>query len=319
MTGRVMTVTGPAEPGDLGATNLHDHVLIGPGTVAMTDSDLLLDDPSEAEAELEAYGAAGGGAVVDALPAGCGRRPAELAAASSRTRVLVIATTGFHTVQYYPSWHWAQRHSADQLTTLLLAEVLTGIDRHDYYSPLVERTSVRPGVLKWGTSFHRTDTFEAKTLEVVGALHSASDLPVLTHAEHGTHALEQLQLLASMGVPASRVAVSHMDRNPDPAVHLEVARQGATLIYDGLYRERYRPVSAVLTCLRALVGAGYQKQVAVGGDLARRSLRRQAGTEGMAGLLSHFASRCRAEVGQDAWHHLFHLNAARFLTHSIHD
>ncbi len=313
MKGNVSTVVGALDPARLGVTDMHDHVLIGAGTVSDTDSDLLLDDTQEAYAELSAWSRAGGGTVVDALPAGCGRKPAELAELSRKTGVTIIATTGFHKSAYYPAWHWARQYSTAMCIELLLDEINEGIDRHDSVGPVVERTDVRPGLLKWGTSFHRTDSFEAKTMEVVATVHAASRLPVLTHAEHGTHAREQVRALVAAEVNPYRVAISHMDRNPDPQLHLEVVELGASVIYDGLYRESTRPVSSVMQCLSALVDAGFADRVMLGGDLARQSLRARAGTHGMAGLLTDFGARCRDLFGDAVWRQIFIDNPARFL------
>lgn len=58
-----------------------------------------------------------------------------------------------------------------------------------------------------------------------------------------------LETLESAGVPANRVVLAHLDRNPDPGLHAELAATGAYLGYDGAARAKYWPDSVLLNCL----------------------------------------------------------------------
>lgn len=290
----VRTVLGDVDPTALGVVDVHEHLMIAGGPAVERDPDLLLDDEDEAREELEAFRDAGGRTVVDALPAGCGRRPLALRRASAITGVNVIATTGFHTVAYYASDHWARLADHDRLVSVLLRECEVGIDANDDEpTPQSARTGVRPGLVKVATSYWAARPDELTWLRVVAEVHRRTGLPILTHAEHGTFALEQLALLRDEGVEADCVIVSHLDRAPDPAVLLAVAEQGATICIDGLFREKYRPLSDVVAAVDAVVGAGYGDRIVLGGDVARRSLRRASGAPGIAGVLTHLAARFR--------------------------
>ena len=61
---------------------------------------------------------------------------------------------------------------------------------------------------------------------VVGAV---VRLSVMVHLEHGSAAFEVLALLADNGVPAAATVLAHIDRNPDPGLHAEIAAAGAYL------------------------------------------------------------------------------------------
>ena len=50
-------------------------------------------------------------------------------------------------------------------------------------------------------------------------------------------------------MPASAVALAHVDRNPDPGLHAELAAAGAYLGYDGFARSQRWPDSVLLECL----------------------------------------------------------------------
>ena len=57
----------------------------------------------------------------------------------------------------------------------------------------------------------------------------------MVHLEHGSAAFELLEVLASDEVRPEAVLLAHIDRNPDPGVHPELAA-GAYLGYDGFAR-----------------------------------------------------------------------------------
>lgn len=311
----VRTVLGDVDPATLGVVDAHEHLIIAGGPAVMRDRDLLLDNEDEARTELEAFRDAGGGAVVDALPTGCGRRPLMLERVSRLSGVAVIATSGFHTDPYYDPTHWARSAHHDHLVELILHECDAGIDAVDD-EPSTDRepTGVRPGLLKVATSYWAAGPQEQRWLRAVAEVHQRTGLPVLTHTEHGTYALEQLALLRDAGVAAERVIMSHLDRAPDPQVLLAVADQGATICLDGLFREKYRPLSDVVDAVEVLVARGHADRIVLGGDIARRSLRRASGAPGIAGVLTHLATRFRQSLGASVVDGFLTDNPARALS-----
>lgn len=315
MTAFVRTVLGDVPANALGAVDAHEHLLITGGPATVADPDVLLDDEQQATEEAVAFRRAGGGTIVDAMPCGCGRDAVGLTRVARDAGVHVIATTGLHKQEYYDGLHWARRYSGDQIAQLLIDECRLGVDRWDYAGPLVERTEVRPGLLKFATGYNAIRPMERRAIEAVTAAQLATGLPVIAHADGGTLALEQIELLRDAGVPLERLAINHMDRNPDPGLHLAVAQTGAYLTYDGLARERQRPVSAVVDLVARLVEHGHGDQLLLGGDIARRSLRRANGGPGAAGLLDQFVPRLRAEgLTDDAVDGFLQRNPARFLS-----
>lgn len=84
-------------------------------------------------------------------------------------------------------------------------------------------------------------------------------------------ALEQLQYLREEGVDLHHVSFGHMDRNPDTYMHLKLADTGAFLCFDGIAKVKYNPECVRIRCILELVKRGYQKQILVSGDTARRS------------------------------------------------
>lgn len=294
----VRTVSGDLDVTLLHGVDAHDHLFLDLGCAVANRGELLLQSEDEAVDELTAYAAAGGGAVVCATPIGLGRRPERLRSAAERAGVTVVATGGFHKLAYYPTGHWVHDYPLPVVADLIHEEAVSGIDRFDYAGPHVERTDVRPGVLKAGSDFHRLVGREPALHRIVGEVAAVTGLPVLLHVEHGAAPHLALDEVEKSGLALDRVLVSHLDRNPDPALHVDVAERGAYVVYDGLYREKYRPLSAVLDLVGQLVDAGHGERLLLGGDLALRAYRRAEGAPGLAGLHTQLVTRLAARYGK---------------------
>ncbi len=98
----VMTVLGPIAAGELGVVDAHSHLFIAPVPGGAADAPMLTDEGGVGR-ELSAFRAAGGGAVVDCQPGGCGRDGRVLRRLAERSGVHVVAATGFHRRVYYPA------------------------------------------------------------------------------------------------------------------------------------------------------------------------------------------------------------------------
>jgi phosphotriesterase-related protein len=171
---------------------------------------------------------------------------------------------------------------------------------------------VRAGVVKVGAGYWRATPLERKLIEAAGSAAAVCGAPVCAHAEHGTFGLELVELLATHGVPADRVVVAHLDRNPDPVLHAEVAATGAFLQYDGPGRAKHHPDSTIVALVAAAVDGGYDDRLLLGGDTPRRSqLTTTGGGPGMAYPFARFVPRLRRELGDELVERVLVANPAR--------
>ena len=97
----VMTVLGPVAAGELGVVDAHSHLYIALVAGGAADAPVLTDEAGVGR-ELIAFRTAGGGAVVDCQPGGCGRDGRVLQRLAERSGVHVVAATGCHRGVYYP-------------------------------------------------------------------------------------------------------------------------------------------------------------------------------------------------------------------------
>ena len=312
----VATTLGPLPADSLGRINAHEHIIIDGGLTVVTTPDFRLDNVEKAIEEVGYWRQAGGGAIVDTMPFGCGRNVDKLAAVSQATGVPIIIPTGFQKSSFYLPDHWQHKYDEESITQLLIAEIAVGADRNGYEGPLVDRSEIKAGFVKVAGDYQVVKPTTRKLIRAAGQTHQATGAPVLVHTEMGTAADQLLDLLEAAGVPPNRVMLSHIDRNPDFYLHQKLAERGAFLQYDTPGRIKYQPETAVISLMRQLFEAGLGSQLLLGGDTARRSYwKAYGGGPGLDYLLAKFTPRLlQAGFTEDDLRLIWEDNPVRWLT-----
>jgi phosphotriesterase-related protein len=318
VTGPVRTVLGDIPAPELGRTDYHEHLFqitpLLPGDE--------LDDERRSGEEARVLRAAGIDAIVDATPIGLGRDPAATARISSGTGLAVVASTGCHREAHYAAGHWLTGLDADRLAERFVRELVEGLpvsDRADGSEPAVTPggAPVRAGLIKAGIGYWSVSRFERAVLDAAAAAHRETGAPVMVHLEHGSAALDVVEMLVAGGVPADRLVLAHIDRNPDPGLHAELARAGAYLGYDGVARTREWPDSLLLDCLLRVAELGGAERLLLGGDVARRTRYvAYGGMPGLAYLPQRFIPRLQEQGGAGLVRTVLVDNPARLLAWS---
>ena len=294
----IRTVLGDIDPAELGVTYAHEHLVIDGGRPVLMQPDFDLGDVDLMTTEVTAAAALGLRSVVDAMPCDAGRNAQKLAEISRRTGVNVIAPTGLHHDRYYGPAHWSHRVSVDELADLFVADISEGIDEYDYSGPVVRRTSFRAGVIKVAGSADGLTPRDERVFAAAAIAHVRTGVPILTHCEHGTGALEQVRFLADRGVDPGHIALSHVDKLVDRGLHRELLTTGAYAEYDGAFRWGDRP-NGTLQLLEWMAEDGLIDRIVLGMDAARRGYYTvYGGSPGLAYLLDGFTI-AMAERGLD--------------------
>lgn len=276
--GFVRTLLGDIPPEEMGFTLAHEHIVCRPPYWAQRgESDLLLDDPERSRREVQEFYGRGGRTIVDATAVDYGRDVEAVAEISQSTGVNVIATAGFNKsflwsaplpghlralTGGYPTYQaWVESASVEALADFIGAEITRGL----------EGTCFRAGQVKFGTGYNAISPLEIKTMEAAAAVHFATGAPVHSHTEAGTMGLQQMEILKRLGVPLRRVSFGHMDRNLDLWYHRRLAQEGAFLSFDGVGKIKYHTESALIEHILQLVRDGFEDQILLSGDTARRS------------------------------------------------
>ncbi|WP_030623609.1 phosphotriesterase family protein [Streptomyces sclerotialus] len=304
----IRTVTGPLSPAAVrGPVLAHEHLALDLRRDG--EREAVLDgrhaDAVTAElAELrEVFGLA---LVIEPTCRGMGRDVAALARISAASGVPVVAATGW----YYEPFHPSEVDGAgvEELTGTLVREITEGIGPG----------RVLPGVIgEVGSHGDRPSEPEARTLTAAARAAVATGLSVVTHAQLGRGGPAQLALLAAEGLPPHRICIGHQDLLDDPAVHRDLAEQGAYVAFDTVGKESYRSDATRLRLLLALLAAGHADRALLSCDISRHGYLRDEGGQGYGHLFRSFLPRLRAAgVDDDVIDLMTRRNPLRFLTGS---
>ena len=160
----------------------------------------------------------------------------------------------------------------------------------DYSGPIVRRTSHRAGVVKVAGSDGGPSARDRRIFAAAAETHRRTGVPILTHCEAGTGALEQIRLLADHGVAPEHVILSHIDKVVDVGYHREILSTGAFGEYDQAFRWGDGP-NGTLELLEAMTAAGLTDRIVLGMDAARQGYYGvYGGRPGLGYLLGAFST-----------------------------
>jgi 5-phospho-D-xylono-1,4-lactonase len=299
----VRTVTGDISPETLSVTYMHEH-LHGYSLSEGADPDLRLDSEIAAKQELLLFKQAGGQALVEMSPQDYNRNPWVLKRLSEATGIHIIAVTGY--IKSTSADALVQGKSINDIADEMIKDVMQGMNG----------TDIKAGLLKAGSSLNKITLNEEKMLRAAARAQRETGALISTHTEAGTMALEQIALFKDEGVPAERILIGHMDRNLAYDYHLEVAKAGVTLGFDQFSKEKYAPDFQRIDFIAKLFKAGYGKQIAISGDLARRSdLTSYGGGPGYTFILWRIIPWLKKQgFTQEDTHQLFVITPRRLLS-----
>lgn len=247
----VYTVSGPVSPGRLGVTLIHEHVLVDFGGTRQYDPEEVF---RTALPHLRDLRRAGCRTLVDPTPEHIGRDAALLRRLSRASGLNIVCVTGIYGAanhKFIPEF--AHRETAEQLAARYEAEFRRGIGA----------TGIRPGLIKTGVNRAPLPEIERKLVRAAALASKATGLTVASHTGPGDAALEQLDIFAAAGVPASSFIWVHAHNEKDHAFHLKAARAGAWVEFDGL---RDTTLDWHLECVRAMKQAGLLHRTLVSQD-----------------------------------------------------
>ncbi len=309
----IRTVLGDIHPEALGVTLSHEH-LFGQPPSEYAEADLCLTDESLAAAELGLFRAVGGGGVVEMSTVDYGRNVGVLRRLSKASGVHITAATGFNKAKF------ADRYTATlseaDLTAWIVTEVEQGISEPPWFvAGQAKPVPARAGVIKASTSLNGPTEAEEKVMRAVAQAHVLTGAPVATHTEKGTWALEQATFLIGQGVQPSKLLIGHLDFRPDPAYLSEIASLGVYLGLDQFSKSKYLSDDARIDLVLELSARGFERQLLLSGDLARKTYWCARGGSGFAYLVSTIWSRL-SEAGMTQQHleRLFFNNPSQWLT-----
>ncbi len=279
------TVTGITPVEDIKLADGHAHAWIKPPPNVMDEHAPVLDEYDSIVAELEDFKRAGGVALIDCQPGGCGRDARMLSHLSETTGLHITATTGFHLKRYYALESWLWTATEKQAAAFFIEELTVGTTET---SGTVRATTIKIGY---------DGLIEGQTRTLMEAAAEAAlqtGAAILAHTEQGRNAEALLPFFTDLGIGANRLYLCHMDKRPDIGLHRELARVGVLLGYDTFLRPKYNPEENVWPLIETMVKDGLTESVALGLDMAAPGFwARQGGEWGLLALPQLILPRLR--------------------------
>lgn len=277
-TPRIRAILRDIWPTELthGTTLFHEHVSmnnqfwIDMGLERLIDPSrpFFMEDLDYMVAEMQAAAEDGVACIVDGGHADMGRDVEFIRALSERSGMPIVVSGGYYHEPIFP----AELHdrSEDDLVEELVRDAAA--ERWGAFGEI-------------GFSAESTPT-ERKVLRAVGRAHLRTNLPIFTHTANGAEAVEQLDLLESVGVDPRRVAIGHLGY-PEVTVHAEICRRGAYVGFDRLGGDPEADAAQVPMVL-ALLEAGHTENVLLASDFALEHETRGRGGPGYGKVVTRF-------------------------------
>ena len=326
LTGKVQTVLGPVDPGSLGVTLTHEHLLVdqrcyfdppeeasarawvhapltmdrlGGATERMAyfvDAITLLDVQAATE-EVLRYKHAGGGSLVDATSAyGLGRDPLALARISRATGLNIIMGSSY----YVPLSHPADmdQRSEESIAEEIVRDVTVGAGD----------TGVRSGIIGEVGNWWPATENQWKVMRASAHAQQRTGAPILIHPGYHPRFLEEgMEVLVKAGADPQRVVMGHLDSFHDLGLLKSLAETGCYMEWDIFGREdtsremrpasmRISPSSDVqrLEKLEFLIERGYEDRLVVAHDVCFKFQHVRYGGKGYSHILDNIVPRMRA-------------------------
>ena len=339
MAGKAMAVDGPIDPDQIGATLMHEHLLLdlrrwaAPGEntpvteAALWDQKLtldnlhlarerkpiadnwLLDDEHLAAEEAMEFGQWGGGTIVEVTNIGLRRDPVGLLKVSNLTGLNIVMGAGWYQKRLHPAD--MDRRTVEDLAEEMVRDITVGVGG----------TGIRSGIIgEIGVQGEPIEPNEVKSIRASARASRATGAAISFH-RGGADREEKLQVVAILGeegVDFSRVIFGHSDPMAgDMPLLLELLRHGVYIQFDMLGRVGvpldWKPPSYVgLTSSHAgsalvadvipkLIDEGYADRILLSQDVCSKVQLKCYGGTGYSFVLEKFLPHLRGKgvAGED--------------------
>lgn len=228
----IMTVTGPVPSSDAGTFLTHEHILVdfaGADRISAErwDRERVIDKALPFLKMASEYGCK---TFVECTPSFIGKDPVLLKILSERTGIYIMTNTGFYGAsdnKYIPAF--VLDESSQQIADRWISEWDNGI----------EGTQIKPGFIKIGVSPGALSDLHKKLVTAAAITHLKTGMVIASHTGPSHPAFEQIEILKKEGVSPEAFIWVHAQTESDMNKHVEAARLGAWISFDGLSDDNF--------------------------------------------------------------------------------
>tara|TARA_Y100000590_G_scaffold185129_1_gene210943 strand:+ start:5085 stop:5990 length:906 start_codon:yes stop_codon:yes gene_type:complete len=254
-----MTVTGSISPEEIGFALIHEHVFLSI-LADYLDTNRVLDDPESAYIELMHYQKSGGVTLVDQTNRGLEQDPIAVREIAKRTGLNIVLGCGWYREPFYdPSLY---RTKTNDIADQMIRDLNEGIDK----------TGVRAGIIgELGAHETWVSPVEERVLRAGARAHLETGVTIATHGLFAPVGLKQIDILLEEGVNPDRVIVGHAHDYPYHDYHIEIAKRGAFLSFDGMQDENQFLLQRDLMNIKKIIQAGFIGKLLLSHDVCTNS------------------------------------------------
>lgn len=298
----IQTVSGTIDKEQLGRTYIHEHLnidLSGP----KKDSDANLDNIDSIVEEIEYLKSIGVDSIVEVTNIGMGRNISKLEEVWKKTKMNIVASTGYYKEPFYPVEVYDLDYS--ELAKIMISEINKGIKYTETKAHVIGEV---------GTSKDTITHAELKVLKAAAFTHRETGHPIFTHTSLGTMALGQLELFKKEKVDISKVLIGHLDLNCDKEYHLRIADCGCYLGFDTIGKTKYEKDENRIKYIKYLIERGHIDQIVLSQDMTRKSHLKKGGGIGYSYLMEKFIPKAISMgISKEEIEHIMIENPKRLL------
>lgn len=221
---KLITTLGERSRAEIGMILPHEHIFVDLGPIE--DENWRRATPEEVvpimAPQIEAIKNSGVGALVECTPVGVGRRADIDRAVSQATDFPILVPTGIYREPWIPAW--ALEASEEELRDWMLRELTDQIDD----------SGVQAAWIKLSAGDDGLTPAETKLLRAAAQAGRQTGAVIGSHTIRGRVVQEQIGIIQKAGYVPERFIWIHTQAEPDFALHLSVARQGAWIEYDAI-------------------------------------------------------------------------------------
>jgi len=266
MERKIVTVSGPIEPSEMGLTLPHEHIIVDfIGAVEAGPHRYNRSEVVETMLPfLQEIVALGVKSFVECTPMYMARDPVIFRELSERTGLNILTNTGQYKEPSLPQQ--TLEIDAEELAAQWILEWEEGIDG----------TDVRPGFIKTAVEPEPLAPIQQKVIRAAAITSRATGLTIMTHTCVAEPALQVLDILEEEGVDPSRWIFTHAQQEEDLEQLTEVARRGAWISLDGL---KETLVNEHMRSLLHLLELGFRDHILLSHDAGCYTVGEEGGGE----------------------------------------
>jgi phosphotriesterase-related protein len=255
---QVMTVTGAIAASEMGLTLCHEHIMASFQPYSEWIRSPAPYDRTEVTAVMLPYlqriQALGCQTFIDATAAYLGRDPLVLQDLAQRTGLHILTTTGAYAADEHKHVPiYVAEGTPSSVADQWVGEWHEGLDA----------TGIRPGFIKIGFNGRPLSKVEETLIRAAAITHRSTGLTIGAHTGPAVAALAQLKILDELKIDPSAWIWIHAQNEPDSSQHLNAARRGAWIEFDGIRSEE---IDAYVTRVRTMRDAGFLHRVLLSQD-----------------------------------------------------